>query len=534
MTSAAAAPAGAGGLSADGAPIAPADGAADGVRLRTPNRPLLILGAMAAMVMQVLDTTIANVALPHMQASLGATTENISWVLTSYVLASAIALPATGWMVQRLGLRTVFVGSVLAFTCASVLCGLAQSLEAIVFFRVLQGLTGAFLAPLAQTTVLDSSEPREHGRMMIIYAQGVLLGPIIGPLLGGYITESSSWRWVFLINVPIGLLTALLLFAMLPSDRGRKSHFDLFGWGMLAIAVGAFQLLLDRGHGVDWFQSGEIVTYAAISGAAAWMAIVHLRTNPRAILPRALFQDRNLVVCAILSFIFGVIMMSVMALLPGLLQNIYGYTTIDAGWLLIPRGVGMLLTMALAGKLIMKLEPRLSLSIGFAATGASMWMMTGWSVDMPTGPIVFAGAVQGVAFSFLFMPLNILAFMTLPGELRTHASSLLNLLRNVGQSIGIAVCTVLLARNIQISHAELGARLTQDRTTLNIDQLGLAGTSGAGVMSAVDALVTKQAAMIAYLDDFWFMAWVCWAAIPLVLLTKTKRRTGAEPVEIPH
>lgn len=506
----------------------------DGIRLRTPNRALLIVGAMAAMVMQVLDTTIANVALPHMQASLGATTETITWVLTSYVLASAIALPATGWLVQRIGLRAVFVGSVLAFTGASVLCGMAQSMEAIVAFRILQGLAGAFLAPLAQTVVLDASAPEEHGRMMIVYSQGVLLGPIIGPLLGGYITESFSWRWVFLINVPIGIVTALILFAMLPSDRGRKAHFDMFGWGLLAVAVGAFQLILDRGHGEDWFESGEIVAYAVLSAAAAWMVVVHLRSSPRAILPRELFADRNLVVCAILSFAFGMVMMSVMALLPGLLQGIYGYTTIDAGWLLIPRGFAMLLTMSLLGKVIMKLDPRLSIATGLIVTGGSMWMMTTWSTDMPATPIVIAGAVQGLAFGFLFLPLNILAFMTLPGELRTHASSFLTLVRNVGQSIGIALCTVLLARNIQINHAELGARLTQDRTPLNIDQLGLGGISGEGAMRLVDGLVTRQAAMIAYLDDFWFMALVCWAAVPLVLFTQTRRAVVAPPTEIPH
>ncbi|WP_066557917.1 DHA2 family efflux MFS transporter permease subunit [Croceicoccus bisphenolivorans] len=507
-----------------------------GITLHTSNRPLLITGAMAAMIMQMLDTTIANVALPHMQASLGATTDTITWVLTSYVLASAIALPATGWMVNRLGLRTLFVGSVAAFTAASILCGLAQNMTEMVAFRVLQGLAGAFIAPLAQTVLLDSCTEEERPKMMIIYSQGILLGPILGPVLGGYITESFSWRWVFYINVPVGIVTVLILMTMLPNRRGPRTNFDFIGWALIAAAVAALQLMLDRGQGEDWFDSGEIVIYAVIAAATFWMAIVHLATHRNSIFPRALFRDRNLVLCAILSFLFGTVLMAVMALLPGLLQQIYGYPAIEAGWLMIPRGLGMLLSMTIIGRYVARMDARFSLVIGVFLTGLSLWMMTSWTTEMPASDIFISGLVQGIGFSFVFMPLNILAFATLRGDLRTHATSLMNLVRNIGQSIGIAVCSVLLSRNIQINHAELGARITQYRFPVNMDQLGSLGEVGDGALGIMDGIVTQQAAMIAYLNDFWFMAIVSWAMIPVIFLTR-KPATKADdkgPADIPH
>jgi len=505
--------------------------------LYTPaNRPILIVGAMAAMLMQVLDTTIANVALPHMQATLSATTDTITWVLTSYVLATAIALPAAGWMVDKLGIRTVFVGSVVGFTLASVLCGSAQTLPQMVFFRVVQGVAGAFLAPLAQTTLLDVSSAKERPRMMILFSQGVLIGPILGPLLGGYITESYSWRWVFFINVPIGAITALVLFAMLPKQKGRARSFDKRGWLVLAVGLGAFQLMLDRGPSQDWFDSAEIVAYAVMSASAAWMAIVHLVTKQDSIFPRDLFRDANLVLCAAMTFVLGIMLMSVMALLPGLLQSLQGYTAVDTGWLMTPRGFGMLISMTLAGKLIQSLDPRISVGAGLAITGYSMWMMKSWALVMPASDIFIAGLVQGCGFALMFMPLQILAFATLPGKFRTDATSLLNLVRNIGQSIGLAVCTVLLSRNIQINHAEIGSRVTHSSLPVDPAQLDRFGNMGEAAMRTLDGMVTQQAAMIAYLNDFYLMAWVSWAAIPLLLFARPPKRGKAQtaPADIPH
>lgn len=508
-----------------------------GAILHVRNRPLLIAVSMAAMVMQVLDTTIANVALPHMQASLSATTDTISWVLTSYVLATAITLPAAGWLVARFGIRTIFVGSIAAFTVASILCAVATSIGEMVAFRVIQGVGGAFLAPLAQTVLLDVSSEEERPRMMILFSQGVLLGPIMGPVLGGYITESASWRWIFLINVPIGVIAALALFALLPNRKGETKKFDLAGWALLAIAVAAFQLILDRGQQEDWFDSAEIVIYAVISTSAFWMAGVHLLTKRDALFSRPMFTDVNLVLCLALNFVFGAVLMSVMALLPSLLQPIYGYPAVDAGWLMTPRGVGMLISVTLLGGFITKLDARLSIAVGLLIIGWSLHLMTRWSPDVPTSAIVIAGFVQGAGLAFAFMPLNILAFATLPGKYRTDATSLINLLRNLGSSIGIALTTVLLSRNIQINHAELGARITDTTFPVNIDQLDIFGLTGEGALRAIDAMVTQQSAMISYLNNFWIMSVVCWGTIPLLLLARIKKAPAGQndgPVDMPH
>ncbi|QCI94315.1 MDR family MFS transporter [Novosphingobium sp. EMRT-2] len=507
-----------------------ATGQADLPPLVVKHRGPLLFAVMAAMVMQMLDTTIANVALPHMQASLSATQETISWVLTSYVLASAVTLPLAGWLVDTFGIRRVFISSVVMFTAASILCGLAQSLEQIVFFRVLQGLGGAFLSPLAQTIMLDTSTPAERPRMMGIFTQGVMLGPIAGPVLGGYITENVSWRWVFFINVPIGICAVIALLALLPQTPRRERRFDVFGWVLIALAVSTLQLMLDRGAQKDWFGSGEIVAYAVIAAVAFWMAIVHLVTADHPLFPAALFRDGNYVASLGLYFLVGMVMMAVLALLPGLLQGIYGFPAIDAGWLLAPRGLGMLLSITLFGRFINRFDPRISLAIGLFLAGWSLWLMAGWTPNMPMRPIFLTGMLQGLGLSFTFIPMNLIAFATLPPQLRADAAGMTNLFRNIGSSIGIAVCTVLLARNIQINHAELGARLTAMSVPFDINRLDTFGPVGDAALGVADGLVNQQAAMISYLNDFLMMAIACWAAIPVLFFLRAgKQAPGAPP-----
>lgn len=490
------------------------------------NRALMLLGTMAAMIMYTLDTTIANVALPHMTASLSATQDTITWVLTSYVLASAVALPLAGWLVDRLGIRTMMLASVLIFTVASMLCGIAQSLEQMVLFRILQGLAGAFLSPLAQTVTLDSSTTAERPKMMAIYTQGVMLGPITGPIIGGYLTDNFDWRWVFYVNLPVGILCFMLLLIYLPKTPTRERKVDLTGWLLVALTVSAVQLILDRGLTLDWFASAEIVTYAVIAVACCWLALFHLGGVAHPLFPMGLFRDRNFTVGLAFMFLIGLVMMSVMALLPGLLQQIYGYTPLQAGMLLAPRGIGMLASITLFGRFMVRVDARLLLAMGLMMMGASMWMMTGWSIEMPRTPIIMAGLLQGLGLSFTFMPMNLISFATLAPQYRTDASSLGNLMRNLGSSIGISAASVELARNIQVNHAELAMHVTPTLVPFNLDRITAFGGASETMLRVVDGLVNQQAAMIAYLNDFYAMALACFVAIPLLFLVKTGKPGG--------
>lgn len=497
--------------------------------LRVSNRPLLIAGVMAAMIMQTLDTTIANVALPHMSASLGATRDTITWVLTSYVLASAVVLPLAGWLVDRIGVRQLLLFSVSLFTAASMLCGAAQSIDQMVLFRILQGVAGAFLAPLAQTVMLDSSTTAERPRMMSIFTQGVMLGPISGPIIGGYLTDNYSWRWVFYVNLPVGIACFALLFLYLPKTPRRERKIDLIGWLLIAVAVSGLQLVLDRGEDRDWFSSAEIVIEAVIAASCMWMAIVHLATARAPLFPVVLFRDPNYVIGLVFYALMGLVMMSVMALLPGLLQQIYGYSPMQAGLLLAPRGIGMLFSMVLFGRWMARIDPRVQLAFGLGLMSLSLWMMAHWSIDMPRLPIIASGVIQGLGLNFSFMPVTMIAFATLPPRYRTDATGLTMLLRNVGSSVGIAAATVMLARNVQVNHAEIGSHLSSALMPFAGNMYSAYAPVTGAAFGMADAMVNQQAAMIAYLDDFLIMSIGCLAAIPLLFLVKiAPRKTGID------
>lgn len=500
-------------------PAAPAPGKP---LLPTANRGLLTVGVMGAMVMQILDTTIANVALPHMQTSLGATVDTVTWVLTSYIVATAIALPATGWLSDRLGSRNLFLIAVGGFVIASMLCGIATSLPEMVLFRVIQGIAAAFINPLSQTAMLDINPPERAAKAMSVWGMGVMIGPIMGPVIGGFLTENYNWRWVFYVNVPVGALTFALLWFLLPSRPKARRSFDFLGFAYVGIAVAAFQLMLDRGQTEDWFDSWEIIAEALVAAAFAWLAVIHLATAKKPLFDRELFRNRNLVMGMLFMVVIGISTMAPMALLPPMLQQLFGYPVVDTGMMMAPRGVGVLVTMWLGAQVMARIDARILIITGLIIFAASLRMMAGYSLEMDYWPVVVSGFVQGLGMGLVFMPLNALAFATLDGRYRTDGASILNLTRSIGQSAGISMVTVLLARNIQTSHADLAAHIT-DATLPAASLIGRFQPLGTAAMSFADAMVNQQAAMIAYIDDFYLMAWISIAVVPLVfLLTRPK------------
>jgi DHA2 family multidrug resistance protein len=488
------------------------------------NRGLLTLGIMAAMVMQILDSTIANVALPHMQTSLGATRDSVTWVLTSYIVATAIALPATGWLSQRLGSRNLFLIAVIGFVVASMLCGTAVNLEEMVAFRLLQGVFAAFMNPLSQTAMLDINPPERAAKAMSVWGMGVMVGPILGPVIGGWLTESYNWRWCFYVNVPVGILTLAIMWFLLPSRPREHRSFDWTGFASIGIAVSAFQLMLDRGQEQDWFSSWEIIIEGMVAAAALWVCVVHLATAKKPLFDRHLFKNRNLITGMFFMVIIGISTMAPMALLPPMLQQLFGYPVVDTGLMMAPRGVGVLFTIWLSGQLMGKVDTRIVIMVGLVIFGYSLRQMAAYSLEMDYWPVIITGFVQGLGMGLVFMPLNSLAFATLDGRYRTDGSSLLNLFRSIGQSAGISMVTVLLSRNIQISHADLASHITDKSIpALDLGSLDRLGVVSDTVFAVADAMINKQAAMIAYIDDFYLMAWMSIAVMPLVMLLKTPK-----------
>lgn len=480
---------------------------------------------MAASLLQILDTTIANVAIPHMQSSLGATADTVTWVLTSYIIASAVAMPITGWLADKVGARRLFILSVAGFIAASMLCGMAQNLEEMVIFRALQGVAGAFIPPLSQSFMLDTSRPSRHPQVMAIWGIGIMIGPILGPILGGWLTESANWRWVFYVNLPFGALALAILLAELPQRHAQPRRFDLLGFTLLGLALAALQLMLDRGSQLDWFHSGEIWLYAFVAASAAWMVAVHFATARGALFDKALFGDRNFALALAFMVAIGVVMFANMALMPPMLQRLFGYSVIDTGLVLMPRGVGVLISMQVSGLLIRRgVDARLIVATGFLITAFSQWQMAHWSLAAAEWHFVSTGLIQGLGMGLVFIPLNVSAFSTLPPHLRTDGSSLLNLARSLGASVGISITTILLAANIQRGHEEIGSHITS-ATLSNIDLSTVDRFQSAAdmAMRMIDNEVNRQAAMVAYVDDFYLMMWLALAAVPLTFFMRRSR-----------
>jgi DHA2 family multidrug resistance protein len=504
-----------------------ADQQADLPALPTKNHALTIAGLMIASVMQVLDTTIANVALPHIQSSLGATTDSVTWVLTSYMIASAVATPVTGWLAERVGARQLFIGGLVVFIVASMLCGAARNIEQIVIFRIFQGIAGAFLPPLSQSFMLDTTRPSRHAHIMSLWSGTVMVGPIIGPVLGGWLTESWNWRFVFYINLPLGLISLFLLIGYLPNRTRTDRRFDLFGFAWLAIALASLQLMLDRGNRADWFDAMEIWIYAGLALSGFWITAVHFATAKNPLLDMTLFKDRNFLIGFVVMVSLSVVMFSTMALVPPMLQHLHGYSVIGTGLALMPRGIGTVISTQLGGWLMRKgVDIRVTMTMGMLITAWSLWDMAHWSLDIDMSHVLIAGFLQGIGTGIIFIPINIIAFSNLKPSQRTDASSMMNLTRSLGSSFGVSLATVTLAHNMQVSHSDLASHITADTgggviDFSSVDRFQELGEAG---IAMVDAEVTRQASMIAYIDDYYMMFWVTLLSVPLMMLIKPEAK----------
>ena len=482
--------------------------------------------AMLGTVMQALDSTIANVALPYMQGTMAASQDQINWVLTSYIVSAAIMTAPTGFLAAKLGRTRLFVGSVIGFTITSVLCGASQSLGQIVFFRLLQGMCGASLVPLSQAVMFDIYPHERRGAAMAMWGVGVQVGPICGPILGGWLTAHYDWRWVFYVNVPFGIITAAgLLIFLRETPRHETIRLDWLGFGALSLAIGAFQLMLDRGEQQDWFSSTEIIVEAVLAGLGFYIFLVQSALAPRPFLPPRLFKDLNFVLGIIFIFIVGLIVYATLALLAPYLQELMGYPVVVAGLVLAPRGLGTMAAALLCGRLAARVSPRLLICLGFCCHAYSLYQMTSWTPQISAETIVVTGVIQGLGVGFVFVPLTLAAFATLPGEMRTQAAGIYSLMRNLGSSIGISITGALLIIYTQANHAALSARITPFNHMLQSGAVGALWNpvQMAGAMRLNDE-ITRQASIIAYVDDFKLMLILALLALPLTLLLRTPPR----------
>ncbi|MDB5594757.1 MAG: EmrB/QacA family drug resistance transporter, partial [Hyphomicrobiales bacterium] len=413
--------------------------------VKVANRGAITACVILAVVMQALDTTIANVALPYIQGSVSASADQINWVLTSYIVAAAIMTPPSGWMANRFGRKRVLLVSIAGFVIASILCGVAQSLPQIVVFRLAQGLFGAALVPLSQSILLDIYTPEERGSAMALFGVSVMVGPVLGPVIGGWLTDNLSWRWVFYINLPLGLLAFAGVSAFVSETKlDRATKLDWLGFSTLSLSIAALQLFLDRGEQLDWFGSTEVLIEAVVCVSAFYIFLVHTFTAKASFVDPRIFKDRNFSVGMLFIFVVGVTYLASLALMTPYLQTLMGYPVVTAGIVMGPRGLGTMVCMFLVGRLIGRVDIRLLLATGLCLTAWALYEMTMWTPDVSQWTIVSIGFVQGAGLGFLFVPLTTVTFATLPTEKRGEGTGLYNLSRNIGSAVGISVVTALL------------------------------------------------------------------------------------------
>ena len=501
--------------------------------------PWIIAGSvMLATFMVVLDSSVANVALPHIAGNLSASTDESTWVLTSYLVSNGIMLPASGWIARRIGRKRLLLISILLFTAASLLCGLAINMPMLIVARVLQGIGGGGMQPLAQSILLESFPPRQHGTAMAVFGVGVVVAPVIGPTLGGWITDSYSWRWIFYINLPIGVL-ALFMVNLFVEDppylrKAFRGAIDYLGFGLMALWLGSLQLLLDKGQEMDWFATPWIRWTAAISLLAVLGFIFRELTHREPIVQLHVLMDRNFSVGTLITAIYGFVLYGATAMLPLFLQTIMGYSALQSGLTVSPRGIGAMASMMVVGVLVRYFDGRLLMAFGFALLGYSTWMLSNISLDIGMASVIIPNLINGSAMGFIFVPLTTMTLSRLRKEEMGNATGIYNLMRNIGGSIGIATVTTLLVRGSQAHQSYLAANLTpgSPATARMLQGLGArffhagasALTAHQEALGALYRSAQQQAAVLSYADNFRLLAYLSLACMPLVLLFQRVRR----------
>ena len=490
-------------------------------------RLLITVPCMLASTMVAVDITIANVALPHMQASLSASQEQILWVLTSYLVASAIATPLSGWLAGRVGRKNVMLFSVAGFTLASALCGLATDLQTIILARFLQGAFGAGLVPLSQAILLDINPPEEHGKAMAIFALGSMAGPIIGPTLGGWLTDALSWRWVFFINIPFGLFAFLGMMAFLRRRPSRlQTRFDLLGFVLVSIALTTLQLILDRGEHLDWFDSGEIRVYALVCALAAYLMVVHMATARDTFIRPSLFRDRNFAIGSIFSMMIGVVAFATIPMIVVMTQSLLGYSALQAGLISLPRAIGTLTSMLIVSRVLKYVDTRAVIVTGLVLMGTGMLMYSHVDLYVDQRTLVLCGLVQGLGSGMIFVPLSVIVFSTLDPALRNEGAAIFALTRNVGNAVGISAIQYEYLHFIAQSRSDLVQHVRPDNPAFGWARPDFDFGSQQS-LAAIYGEISRQATMVGDVTLFHFVFVLTLCLIPLVLLMRV-RKTQAE------
>src|SRR3979409_421630 len=500
-------------------------------------RKMGTIGTMPATIMQALDTTIANVALPYMQGTLSASQDQINWVLTSYIVAAAIMTAPVGWIANRFGRKRIFILCSGGFTVASVLCGLAQDINQMVLFRLLQGVFGAALVPLSQAVMLDSYALHERAKAMSIWGMGVMMGPIMGPSLGAWLTETYSWHWVFFVNLPFGLFTVLgLLVFMDETKKDPGLRFDWFGFAALSVGIGSLQLALDRGEQLGWTESNEIIAEFITSIAGFYYFFAHSLTTSKPFIQFAVFKDKNFVGGCVFMAVMGLVLFSTMALSSPYWQNVVGYPIITAGLLLASRGCGTFVAMMLVGRLMRYIDARTLIIAGLSLTCLSLFYMTGWTDQTGVNEIVTLSIVQGFGFGLVLVPLSTVAFLTLPNHLRTDGTSMLTLMRNVASSIGISVVIAQLTEGSRRVYAVLSQHINPFNHAMQMpDVRSMIDMSTDKGRAMMDVMVNLQAQIIAFSHDYQMVMLFTLCAIPLtIMIGSTKASLRKQQVAPDH